>query len=363
MPRVNPHAALRGFTLIELMVSVGILLAMGVMIIGFLRGALDISRTGAARGEALAASQTVMRLLGNDLAQVLDRPAHADGPMDDPAFVVVHDPFGRQVLAFTRAWGEGQRTLAGYDSGRASPGQGYDDDFSGRNVHAAMRPSRGNIEVVYMMEPSADGTRLYRAERSPPDPRNGLISAVLQWCEVSGPGDEMAQASLREIRVGDEPLWDQFQLVAEDIVCLAVECWDDAGQTRTWFAGAAGPVYTWSLLQRQREGKPLLPRSLRATLIVATADPIRAETTLSAGAPRGDTSLFVEMTDNFNDPASDAGFARVNGEIIAYGARSGRTLGSCVRGALGSLPADHQAGSRVLGGEVFRRVIQLPVAR
>jgi prepilin-type N-terminal cleavage/methylation domain-containing protein len=360
----EPRTSNKGFTLVELMVSIGILLVLGVIIIGFLRGALSISRTGAARGEAYATSQTVMRTIANDLAQVLPGPAHPDGSLDDSAFLVMHDPFGRQMLAFTRAWGEEQRSAAGYDAGRGSAEQGYTRDFSGRNVDAAMRASHGNIEVVYLMEPSANGVRLYRAERSPPDPYNGLISAVAKWCTGdAGQSELVAQAAMRDATVGGEPLWDQFHLVADNVVAFGVECWDDWGATQTWFAGPNGPVHDWSLSQRAQQRKFLLPKALRVTLIVAMDDPVRAETVLGGQLDRGDTSVFVDDTANFNDPSSGAGFLRVNGEVIAYAGRSGRTFSSCVRGVLGTQAGSHLAGSTVLSGEVFRRVIQLPVAR
>jgi hypothetical protein len=181
------------------MVSIGILLVLGVIIIGFLRGALSISRTGAARGEAYATSQTVMRTIANDLAQVLPGPAHPDGSLDDSAFLVMHDPFGRQMLAFTRAWGEEQRSAAGYDAGRGSAEQGYTRDFSGRNVDAAMRASHGNIEVVYLMEPSANGVRLYRAERSPPTVASRIAACATSSLWPASPLHHCATAEIKPL--------------------------------------------------------------------------------------------------------------------------------------------------------------------
>lgn len=356
----------RGFTLVELMISITILLILGIIIIGFLRGALNISRTGAARGQAYETAQTVMRDIANDLSQVIPAPPHPDGQDDDCAFVVMQDPFGRQMLAFTRAWGGEQRTTAGYDAGRASPAQGYDQDFKGRNVNDAMRASHGNLEVVYIMEPTPEGTRLYRAERSPPQ-AGGLIDLMAQWCANPANSTELAaMAALQNERIGGEPLWDQFHMVADNVAAFGVELWDDWNRTMTWYGGPAGPVTTWSIGQRKQEGKPpqyWLPRALRLTLIIAHEEPLRAETTLDADMPSGDTSAYVTDADRFPDVGSGAAFMRINGEVIAYGSRSDRTLGSCVRGELGTRPAAHKAGATVLGGEVFRRVVQLPVAR
>jgi prepilin-type N-terminal cleavage/methylation domain-containing protein len=364
MSAISTRRSHNGFTLIELLVAISILLIMGVIIISFLRGALDISRTGAARGEAYGTAQTVMRDISRDLAQVLPGPAHADGPMDDPAFVLVQDPLGRQMLAFTRAWGEEMRSVAGYDAGRGAPQQGYRRDFTGRNVRDAIRAGGGNIEVVYLMEPTPEGTRLLRAERAPPDPAGGLITRMLQWChEYRGQGEMVPLAALRESRIGGEPLWDQFELVAENVVAFGVECWDDWDRTRTWHTGATGPVTEWSMFRRLEEGKFALPRALRLTLVIATREPLRAETELSSRLHESDMSLFVGNTTRFPDPRSGAAFLRVGGEVMEYTSRSGSGFGSVTRGALGTRPSPHTAGATVLSGEVFQRVIQLPVAR
>lgn len=365
--------ARRGFTLIELMVAIGILLILGVIIIGFLRGALNMTRTGTARGTQYETAQTVLRQIDGDFSQVLGMPAHPDGSINDPAFLVMEDPWGRQMIAFTRAWGEEQSTLAGYDAGRGSPRQGYDQEFSGRNVYAQLRPSGGNIEVVYMMEPTRDGTKLYRAERSPPDPRDGLITMVANWCFHYQGTDSDSIVPMYDLQnpegpyaLGGEALWDQFELVADNVAVFAVECWDDwddSDRTLTWYSGDDGPVTRWSINERLQEGKYALPRALRVTLIVAADNPLRAETELVGELNDSETSVFVNDTSGFPDVTGNGAFLRINGEVIAYGSRFGETFGSCMRGALGTRRQAHPPGSRVLAGEAFQRVIQLPVTR
>lgn len=358
----------RGFTLIELMVAIGILLILGVIIIGFLRGALDMTRTGTARGIQYETAQTVLRLAEEDFSQVVGIPAHPDGPDGDPSFLIMEDPWGRQMIAFTRAWGEEQSSLAGYDAGRGSSAQGYDEDFNGRNVNAAMRASGGNLEVVYLMAPTRDGTKLYRAERSPPDPRNGLISMTANWCyNYAGSGSISARADLEDpegaYSMNGESLWQQFELVADNVAIFAIECWDDWGRTQTWYQGSDGPVTRWSIAQRISEGKYALPKAVRLTLIVAGAEPLRAESELVGDLGVRETSVFVDNTVGFPDVVGASAYLRVNGEVIAYGSRFGETFGSCQRGALGTQAQAHAGGSRVLAGEAFQRVIQLPVTR
>ncbi|MCC6464557.1 MAG: prepilin-type N-terminal cleavage/methylation domain-containing protein [Planctomycetes bacterium] len=362
MTRARPS----GFTLVELMVSIGILLVLGVMVIGFLRGALTMSRTGTSRGRAYETAQTVLRLAAKDFSQVVGEPGHPDAPTDDLAFVVMQDPWGRQLIAFTRAFGEQGGSLAGYDAARAAPTQGYGSDYTGRNVNSSLRGTHGNLEVVWMLEPSRAGTRLYRAERSPPQ-AGGLIDLMLAWVQrypTSDRDDLVPSAALRETMLGGEPLWDQFELVAENVLAFNVECWDDwQGRTATWDGGPTGPVTTWSISQRLQQGKYALPRAIRLTLIVAPEDPIRAESTLQANISRSDGFAPLESTANFPDVTSGSAYIRVNGELMAYGTRASGTLGALARGALGSRAQDHEAGSTVLAGEAFQRVIQFPVSR
>lgn len=361
----------RGFTLIEMMVSVGILLILGVMLIGFLRGALDMTRTGTARGQQFETAQTVLRSAEEDFSQVLGLPAHPDGPTEDPAFLVMEDPFGRQMIAFTRAWGEEQTTLAGYDAGRGSTAQGYTEEFSGRNVNAQMVPSHGNIEVVYLMEPTRAGTKLYRAERSPPDLANGLITKVATWCSQYQGSDKDDLTPMADMvnpdgpfAMNNEALWDQFELVADNVLCFSVECWDDwQNRTSSWNAGGGGPVGSWSIAQRTAPGQYPLPRAIRLTLVIGAEGTLRNETELSAAMGEGDNSVFVDDPAGYPDVRSHSAYLRINGEMIAYASRSGRTFGSCVRGALGSRRQEHAPGSLVLAGELFQKVIQLPVTR
>jgi hypothetical protein len=236
--------------------------------------------------------------------------------------------------------------------------------------------------VIWMMEPTGNGMRLYRAERSPPQDPGGLIDSVLNWAARFRPAnpnqtlsydDLVPGAYLREYGLGSQPrlqgpgnpsIWSYFQLVAENVVCLSFECWDDwQARTQTWLSGRDGPVYTWALRSRLNAGQYPLPSALRVTLIVAADDPIRSESPVIGDLARSDGSVLLEQTDNFPDVASPMAYLRVNGEMMAYASKSGTTLGSLARGALGTRAADHPSGSAAVSGIGFQRVIQLPVSR
>jgi len=354
-PTAQPQ---RGFTLIELMVSIGILLVLGTMIIGFLRGALTMSRTGVARGRQYETAQVIIRLAVDDFSQVMPPPPRVDGDTSAMAFLLRQDCWGRQVIGFTRAFGEELRSKGGYDAGRGSPGVGYSKPFTGRNVNDYWVSTGGNCEVVYMLEPYAFGTRLYRAVQSPPG-QGGLIDQLEMWL------NEHPRSNATDF--GPTAWWldrnfeQRFELVAENVLAFNVECWDE--QTTGWEPGPTGPRTSWSISQRLAQGRPPLPYAVRLTIIVGAEDPLRAESPVLGALGPSDSSVNVEDTSNFADAGDAGAYIRVNGELIAYGDKSGGGFGACARGALGTRAQDHPAGSKARGGEAFRRVIQLPASK
>lgn len=368
----------RGFTLIELMVAIGILLVLGMMIIGFWRGALTISRTGQARGKVYETAQIVHRMTREDLSQVAAPSPHADGDNATGSFLVTRDPYGRQILCFTRAWGEQLTTLAGYDSGRTSTGQGYGAAFSGRNVNDALLPSDGDIEVCWMLEPYGRDLRLMRAVESPPGLSFGLIDRVGRWLgdyPKAEPGSLLQARAADEIEdeivgatdAGDwwyrEPAyWEPFEQAADNVLAFVVECWDD--RTATWEAGPTGPLTEWSFSARMGDGLWPLPWAVRITLVVAADAPLDAALELDGVLGLGDTFVRVDGdTRNYPDGGTPDAYLCVNGELIAYGAKGSDGFSSCVRGAFGTTEREHPTGSIVRAGEAFSWVIQLPVSR
>ena len=365
----------RGFTLLELLVAISLLLILGTLVIGIMRGAMSISLGATARGKAFESAQTIIIRVHRDFSQIVSVSPHPEGSNNDIAFTLAEDPYGRQIIGFTRAWGEEDKSLAGYDAGRGSTEQGWSQEYNGRNPRSQVRPSGGNLEVVYMFEPVRDSRKLYRAERASANPNTGLLATVGKWAfdnEGADTDSMTPMAAIRQAQIGGEPLWDQFELVADNILAFSIEAWDDDyanansfnPRTTTWFAGETdGPVTRWRVSQRLREGKLPLPRAIRMTLIVASADPVRAETELLASLPTGQTSMSVDDTQGFPDLGSGATYLRINGELIAYGGKGSGLFTSLVRGSLGSRTQDHVVGDKVYAGDAFVKVIQIPVTR
>lgn len=341
------------------MVAIGIMLVLGVMVVSFLRGALTITRTAESRGRVYENAQTVLTQAMQDFSQIEGRPAHPNANTDHLAFVVKQDPWGRQIIAFTRTWGEQLRTNAGYDAARAAYDQGYDATYDGRNPDARMLASSGYLEVVYMFEPLGISTRLWRAESSPAG-RGGLIDQVMNWNGLFPSARRDSVAPYEEFdRRG---LTGRFELVAENVLAFNVECWDDY-TTESWNSGGRGPVTDWSVTRRLDEDKYILPRAVRLNLMIMADDPIRAESPLLGEMQVRDTSLTVETLANFPDIATGGSFVWVDGELMAFGSKSGDTLGALSRGSLGTRAVAHPPNAMVRSGEMFRKIIQLPVTR
>ncbi|MCC6574639.1 MAG: prepilin-type N-terminal cleavage/methylation domain-containing protein [Planctomycetes bacterium] len=358
---MSRRSANSGFTLIELMVSVGILLVLGMMLIGFLRGAVTISRTGVSRGKVYESSQVIMRLAAEDFSQVLGPSPRTDGPDNIQSFLVVQDPFGREIICFTRAFGEEPNSLAGYDSARGGEKQGYASNFEGWNVNDRVKSTGGNVEVCYMLEPTGAGANLYRAVQSPPGD-GGLIDEVGEWLirHANSPADAVLPQMWWTPRRFDR----RFNLVAENVLGFCVECWDE--NTTTWqprSTAERGPRTMWSYSEQRSRGAIELPYALRLTIIIAADPPIRADARLMTDIGRDDTYLSMENTDNFPDVGTPNAYCRVDGEIMAFGTKGGGGLGSLVRGQYGTRAQGHLAGARVRAGEAFSRIIHLPVTR
>lgn len=356
----SSRVAPRGFTLIELLVAISILLILGLMIMGFLRGAVTMSRTGMARGQQYETGQSVLRIAVEDFSQIIPVSPRNDGDNTALAFVVTKDCFGRQIICFTRAFGEEMSTLAGYDAGRGSRDQGYGYEFTGRNIGDLLVPTGGNIEVVYVLDPSFSfGTKLYRAVHAPAR-RNGLIDSVLQWVsEHPTAGDDDFSPGQTGFMRNHER---RFDLVAENVIAFNVECWDY--DTQSWSAGPRGAKTEWYSGRRDgSDTQPKIPYAVRLTVIIGAQDPIAAETPLLSALGANDSFVSVDSTANFADAGSPSAYLRVGGEIIAFGDKGDNGFGSCVRGALGTRAAPHPAGLKVRGGEMFRVVIQIPAAK
>lgn len=365
------------------MIAIALLLVLGTIIISILQGAIKISRGSTARGKAFENAQTIMQRVHRDFSQIVGLPPHPQGNTADMAFVLAEDPYGRQIIGFTRSWGEENRTLAGFDAGRGSKEQGWGGDYNGQNPNAQVRASGGNIEVVYMFEPLRDSLRLYRAERSPrpsrpdssPPDRYSLLDAVGLWAMnlQESDADPLApMAAIKDAQIGGESLWSQFELVAEDIVAFNIQCWDDdyenamssSPRTLTWFSGDRdGPLTRWLVSERLAAGKLPLPKAIRLTLIVASDIPVRAETELLAALPSGQTAMPVEDTQGFPDLGSGGTYLRINGELIAYAGKSKGVFTSLARGTLGTREQNHVKGDLVVAGDAFVKVIQFPVTR
>lgn len=349
-----------GFTLIELLVAISILLILGLMIMGFLRGAVTMSRTGLARGQQYETGQSVLRMAVEDFSQIIPVAPRGDGDNTALAFVVTKDCFGRQVICFTRAFGEELSSMAGYDAGRGSRTQGYAREFTGRNIGDLLQPTGGNVEVVYILDPSFSfGTRLYRAVFSPAR-RNGLIDNVLQWVSENpnAPDDDFSPAQTGFMRDYER----RFDLVADNIIAFNIECWD--ADTQSWGAGPRGAKVEWYSGRRDgSDTQPKIPYAIRLTVIVGAQDPIAAESPLIMALGANDSFVSVDSTANFADAGSPSAYLRVGGELIAFGDKGDNGFGSCVRGALGTRAAPHPAGLKVRGGEMFRIVIQIPAGK
>lgn len=93
--------AMRGFTLLELLVALAIFAFLGAMAYGGLAAMLRTSEGATDHREALAAGQRALRMIEEDMAFVLDRPVR-DG-LGSPHLAFMSGRDGQTLLEFTRS--------------------------------------------------------------------------------------------------------------------------------------------------------------------------------------------------------------------------------------------------------------------
>ncbi|MBL9078621.1 MAG: type II secretion system protein [Planctomycetes bacterium] len=104
------------------------------------------------------------------------------------------------------------------------------------------------------------------------------------------------------------------------------------------------------------------PHAILVRAVVAQPDHVAAEGLLADGIDADDQGLVLVDGDRFPGP-SDGGWIKLRGEWIRYGSRDGDVLRGLQRGQRGTKPRAHDAGVRVHVGRSVEFVVPVPHAR
>jgi len=396
----------QGFSLVELMVAMAIFSVLGVALIALLRSSTAFLEKGQAGSELQDQIENADRLLADDFANVYIRPSTMEG-MPDVRFLCDRIPFDTDGDSIHDAWesrlcfvrsvkGEASDPLlraSGTKPGATAVIDGEEDAREAEDQDH--RAPGGKQEVCWLLVPDGkDGDRgsgtLYRLTRMPvgggpqsllpaelprdrpvADARDGIASraeaesrmrpvipAVLHLSfrfytrHTSEAGARLLQSDrlLEEIPPmrgggGLSPTWDSTRGLLP------------VGQKADQFFLARGPD---SLLDPIDD---VFPRRVRVTLVLDRVGNDAATGELARAIGPQDSTIAVDDT-RFapgGDPAER--FIKIGDEWIQWSARDARGFVAERRGARGTRPQSHPAGTTVRAGATLVREYDIPSFR
>ncbi len=384
----SSRARSRGYTLTELLVSVGILALIGTLLVGILKSGLDMWDRGETRRDVVERAQVVMGEFAREIPRAFcdmdsrppaltERPvnivvdpaaATAPGSPARPGLFCDFDPQGRQRLRLSRA---GVVVLsappAGGDSeanGRPpaddpktskGAGSGKDEEGDGPplvDYSAWTDELRTFSDVAFVLHPSPEGgERLWRVFLDTPAQGETPFPDVPFASEA-----ELAQAGGAVVASGVLYLRYRFW-------CHTTSTWDTAKPPAR--DGASGgpevlwdstrrilPEFTFYLDRSSRLTPPpdVLPALVQVELDIQPDTRKKTWASLRADLDTAATTIEVDSTLGFPDAP---GHVRIGDEWISYKEISRSRIVVDKRGARETKPQAHKKEARVLWGESF----------
>ena len=364
MTHVHARKKVRGLTLVELVLALGLLALLMVGLIQLLDRSLSLWRRGETQRSLTEQGAILADLMAEDL-----RGIEGGEPGDLLAEWVRFDTDGdgiaeakwprlRMVRALSAA--DTERVLA-----RSSPPE--------RGKFEKSAPSAALSEVIWLVAPAsvrdrearAEG-RLWRGERLTSDARTKSFFAP----DFMGTSNQPPGGVTDE--VSDGVLWLAWMFATPTSVV------HDAWELGTDARDAATAWDAWSLGRPDREAhpynapradepaggaqteRPRLPRRVRIEIELERASDRARRTFLSEAAEQGDAALVVDDASRL--PRSEEAFVLVDAEWMRLGAIDGDRA-AITRAERGTQRARHEKGAMVHYGFRHVRDVRLAAAR
>jgi type II secretory pathway pseudopilin PulG len=390
-----------GYTLLEILISVGILVMLGAGLATIMTQGISIWKRAENRGRVYEQARMLLDQIAEDLRSTV---AVAAGEQDSAwvRFICDHDENGRQRLRFVRTTsGEtgdpilregGQylsvKTPAIYD--------GLHDNFEARA--GLLAAPGGLMEIFYGRDPRSDRATLWRGVRAPLGGSGSFfdddnVESSLADDDDRKKGDDDSKKnddSFDEFEEGGpfaaitRPLTDGVLYLGLNFWGPTTNTWDESEipRARVTRDSASGPLLHWdstrALLDypgengeftfKAREGSltdtgdDIFPERVEVTIVLRDDDheSLFLVSSINQSAKTFTISRDVSVPDDESDR-----FILVDDEWIAVDVVDGRTImiARDGRGMRDSDATSHKAGARVDIGATFRRVIDLPGSR
>lgn len=390
------------FTLLELIVAMGVMAMLGTALVVMLRSGLDAWRTGQARRETYERAMLVLELLAEDLRSIA---AHNPRILERQEVAVKlladFDGFGRQRLFLVRTIkAESENAITGH-AGSEIGATGLLDqrDDLGESRDGMLRPLGGLMEVAWFLDPLGDDV-LWRAVCSPIGVGGkSLFEVDATEPDAEGVGTPGSVVSDRVMWLGWR-YWTQYTTTwAEDAPPprRIADPYDPSGGALDWWDSTRGimdpgdspPPELFSLFKgRASAADPrddVFPAKVEVSLTLREDHERSSNTYLDQDLDDGDDRIAVGDASRLpqdggwvrlGDPAEAARAlaAGQTGDDLPVGAalewlRYSEVEGNELivedggRGLRGTLPVSHLAGTPVEAGRTFVVIVELPAHR
>ncbi len=374
---IRPREA--GFTIIELVIVMGLLAAFMLMLVQLMNQAMGLFTAGE-KGQDLADRlQAATRAVTTTVDDMVGPKRDVMGMQDvDARLIVTWEPLGwkqtgaagkLQVLRSTVRISEAQENALLIRKLRVEVEEKLQgEEAIARRVQEllAETPRLGRAQMLFTPWPrDKEGTFL--------ELRRGLF---LEGEDIEPL--EIAKLGSRDLPPATVPLI--TRAVAQGLLHIEFEFWSQL--TTDWQRlGDGGPEYVWDSAraglfldaQRRRERFTLdlgetslrdprddvFPQWIRTTMVVAQGKNAAADSTLMRALSADATDMVLNSAEVLDEEA-DLRFVKVDAEWISYKAVSGDRLTGLKRGQRGSIAKEHSAGSGVWAGRttvVVRRLL------
>jgi len=383
-----------GYTLLEILIAVGILVMLGAGLATIMTQGVSIWRRAENRGRVYEQARMLLDQIAEDLrSTVTVSSADQDSPW--LRFLCDHDENNRQRLRFVRTIsGEtadpilreggqylGVKTPATYD--------GLHDGFEARE--GLLAAPGGLMEVFYARDPRPERATLWRGVRAPLGGSGTFFDDGNVDSRLADEADEAKSDGRDDEAEGSGPFVAVTRQLTVGVLYLdfrfwgpTTNTWDVAElpQARPQAAEASGPLLHWDSTRalfdypgengeftfRAREESltdstdDIFPERVCVTIVLRDDD--RESLFLAGAINKAAKTLRLSRVVSLPDDERDR-FVLVDDEWIAVDLIVGRTVmvARDGRGARDSGARSHKVGARVDVGATFRRVVELPGSR
>ncbi|NRA97195.1 MAG: type II secretion system protein [Planctomycetes bacterium] len=355
-----------GFTMVELLVALTLLSAIGALLLQLVRGSFMLYRDGDQRGDLYSTAIPVLEMLEDDLRAV--------DPGPDGRLLVLPSVFGNAgegiFIRLVRSMPGGEQQHGVLRRAGTSVGAGgtYSGRDPGLEERSQIAPPSGLIEVAYALvqepEDPVGVLTLYRGERAPAHGSGSFFASP-------GSDEGWVRKNLQPVATGILGLW---------LLCQGQETEDWQEEIVLEGAGGQGAsLMTWDstrgMLSSEkfplaRGGASLAdprddvyPRALRIVLHVARGQ--RPEATLRRVLRADRKTIDVNTTEQFPGEENVVDrYVKVGSEWMLVGQhQNGEAVVERRCRRSGSRKTVHRIGEPVFVGRVFRKTLALPAAR